>query len=64
MTRTASSYSARSSWVYGALRGVILVVVGGKWAQVLCTPPDRKVVGAGPIGSVTAHGHWQDDAGG
>ena len=57
MTRTASSYSARSSWVYGALRGVILVVVGGKWAQVLCTPPDRKVVGAGPVGS--GHGSYQ-----
>ena len=56
MTRAASSYSARSSWVYGALRGVILVVVGGKWAQVLCTPPDRKVVGAGPVGS--GHGSY------
>ena len=57
MTRTVSSYSARSSWVYGALRGLILVVVGGKWAQVLSTPPDRKVVGAGPVDS--RHGSYQ-----
>ena len=33
------------------------MVVGGKWAQVLCTPPDRKVVGAGPVGS--GHGSYQ-----
>ena len=43
--------------VYGALRGGDFVVVGGKWAQVLCTPPDRKVVGAGPVGS--GHGSYQ-----
>ena len=30
---------------------------GWKWAQVLCTPPDRKVVGAGPVGS--GHGSYQ-----
>ena len=34
-----------------------MVVVGGKWAQVLCTPPDRKVVGARPVGS--RHGLYQ-----
>ena len=31
--------------------------VGGKWAHVVRTPPDRKVVGAGPVGS--GHGSYQ-----
>ena len=54
-TRTASSYSARSVGGWGQTRGV--VVVGEKWAHVVRTPPDRKVVGAGPVGS--GHGSYQ-----
>ena len=34
-----------------------VVVVGEKWAHVVRTPPDRKVVGAGPVGS--GHGSYQ-----
>ena len=40
---------------WGQTRGV--VVVGEKWAHVVRTPPDRKVVGAGPVGS--GHGSYQ-----
>ena len=55
MTRAASSYSARSVGGRGQTRGV--VVVGEKWAHVVRTPPDRRVVGAGPVGS--GHGSYQ-----
>ena len=49
------TYSARSVGGRGQTRGV--VVVGEKWAHVVRTPPDRKVVGAGPVGS--GHGSYQ-----
>ena len=55
VTCAASSYSARSVGGRGQTRGV--VVVGEKWAHVVRTPPDRKVVGAGPVGS--GHGSYQ-----
>ena len=54
-TRAASSYSARSVGGRGQTRGV--VVVEEKWAHVVRTPPDRKVVGTGPVGS--GHGSYQ-----
>ena len=46
---------ARRFFVQRALCGRLMV--GKKWAHVVRTPPDRKVAGAGPVGS--GHGSYQ-----
>ena len=56
MARTALTYSASSVDGWRPTRAV--VVVGGEWAEVVKSSPDRKVaLGSGPVDS--GHGSYQ-----